>query len=193
MYWNKRWQDRGHNVIKSAAQFAIGVGNEAMGPGGIGGSGLGMRTALGVTGGILAGMGSKIGSDVMWGAIGSAAELGGSALVKAWRGAPKPAPAAEVVQGAPAAQPAAAVAPPPAAVAPAARPAEEIMREVRTGGEEVDRTIPAELFPHLAALSPALRAQVEAELRNREPVTQGASGGGAAMVPAPAASAAKVA
>jgi hypothetical protein len=141
MNWTKEWQRRGHKVVQSGMQFSIGAGNTLIGPDGIKGTGIGMRTIVGGVGALTAAMGSDFGADAMWAAIGSASEAAGEATVNFWLGNKRP--AADAVAGASA----------PAAEAPKAQVAPA----------PVDVAIPEEMFRAavtLAAMSPEQRAKV---------------------------------
>ena len=76
-----RWKYRAHKGVSVLTQGAIGAVNEALGEGGIGGSGVGARTVAVAVGGIGAAMGSQIAADVFWAGLGSAAEEGGRVAV----------------------------------------------------------------------------------------------------------------
>ena len=87
-----RWKYRAHKGVSVLTQGAIGAVNEALGEGGIGGSGVGARTVAVAVGGIGAAMGSQIAADVFWAGLGSAAEEGGRvavSMIKSKRGESK--------------------------------------------------------------------------------------------------------
>jgi hypothetical protein len=91
-----RWKYRAHKGVSVLTQGAIGAVNEALGEGGIGGSGVGARTVAVAVGGIGAAMGSQIAADVFWAGLGSAAEEGGRvavSMIKSKRGDAKAEPA----------------------------------------------------------------------------------------------------
>lgn len=116
MNWTKEWRQRGHKVVQSGMQFGIGAGNTLIGPEGIKGTGIGMRTIVGGVGALTAAMGSDFGADAMWAAIGSASEAAGEATVNFWLGNKRP--TGDAIAGAPAAEAAKAqAAPPPVGIA----------------------------------------------------------------------------
>jgi len=100
-----RWKYRAHKGVSVLTQGAIGAVNEALGEGGIGGSGVGARTVAVAVGGIGAAMGSQIAADVFWAGLGSAAEEGGRvavSMIKSKRGESKSDAKAEPAKAEPA-------------------------------------------------------------------------------------------
>jgi hypothetical protein len=146
MYYPKRWRDRAHSLTRVGIQYGIGLGNELLGgeEGGIKGTPIGMRTVVGTVGALTAAMGSDLGADAMYAALGSGAELAGKKTIEYWRGKREPAPVA-------------------------AEPAQAQPAQTVAGHAEAAPKLA--LVPNsndvLDALSPELRAEVEAVIEKR--------------------------
>lgn len=171
-----RWKYRAHKGVTVLTQGAIGAVNEALGEGGIGGSGVGARTVAVAVGGIGAAMGSQIAADVFWAGLGSAAEEGGRMAVSMIKGKRSEAKASDV--------PAQAAA--PAQVAAPTQAAAEPVVERKSSPQVAPVAAPAPVSAAdadpFAMFAPEIRERLERALREAkgEVVQVPAAGGSAA-------------
>jgi len=167
MYYPKRWRDRAHNVTRVAFQYGIGLGNELLGgeEGGIKGTPIGMRTVVGTVGALTAAMGSDLGADAFYAALGSGAELAGKKTVEYWRGKREPTKTEQPAAAEPAKAEVPAVVQPIQAAAPEKEaPRPSIVVVTPSPRLSVQGGVSADVFD---VLSPELKQQIEAEIEQR--------------------------